>query len=157
VLVERPASEDFGIIGVRQNRYDACHALPPQCSDPRSSFGQKSKRMFFPALAGLPAPAQRLDFLLVITHMHHALSPKRLRENDDGRKVLLAYITGLVEQALLLRIEYLMTENRILRNHITERVRLSDGVRRPWPKSERSWGRKRWQRSPTSSRPTPFS
>jgi hypothetical protein len=33
-------------------------------------------------------------------------------------KVLLAYITGPVDQALLLRIEYLVTENRILRNQI---------------------------------------
>jgi putative transposase len=42
-------------------------------------------------------------------------------------KVLLAYITGSVDQALLLRIEYLVTENRILRNHIKGHVRLSDG------------------------------
>src|SRR6266404_8922397 len=44
-----------------------------------------------------------------------------------GWKVLLAYLTGSVDQALLLRIEYLVTENRILRNHIKGRVRLSDG------------------------------
>jgi putative transposase len=40
---------------------------------------------------------------------------------------LLAYITGSVDQTLLLRIEYLVTENRILRNHIKGHVRLSDG------------------------------
>src|SRR6267142_5006645 len=45
-------------------------------------------------------------------------------------KVLLAYITGSVDQALLLRIEYLGTENRILRNQIKGRVRLSDGERK---------------------------
>jgi putative transposase len=45
-------------------------------------------------------------------------------------KVLLAYITGSVDQALLLRIEYLVTENRILRNQIKGRVRLSDGERK---------------------------
>ena len=45
-------------------------------------------------------------------------------------KVLLAYITGSVDQALLLRNEYLVTENRILRNHIQGRVRLSDGERK---------------------------
>ena len=44
-------------------------------------------------------------------------------------KTLLAYITGSVDQALLLRNAYLVTENRILRNHITGRVRLTDGER----------------------------
>ena len=45
-------------------------------------------------------------------------------------KTLLAYITGTVDQALLLRNEYLVTENRILRNQIKGRVRLSDGERK---------------------------
>jgi hypothetical protein len=45
-------------------------------------------------------------------------------------KALLAYITGSVDQELLLRNEYLVTENRILRNQITGRVRLSDGERK---------------------------
>src|SRR5215510_250702 len=44
-------------------------------------------------------------------------------------KRLLAYITGSVDQELLLRNEYLVTENRILRRQITGRVRLSDGER----------------------------
>ena len=44
-------------------------------------------------------------------------------------KTLLAYITGTVDQELLLRNEYLVTENRILRDHIQGRVRLSDGER----------------------------
>jgi transposase InsO family protein len=44
-------------------------------------------------------------------------------------KILLAYITGSVDQALLLRNEYLVTENRILRNQLTGRVRLSNGER----------------------------
>ncbi len=44
-------------------------------------------------------------------------------------KTLLAYITGTVDQELLLRNEYLVTENRILRNQITGRVRLTDGER----------------------------
>jgi putative transposase len=42
---------------------------------------------------------------------------------------LLAYITGTVDQELLLRNEYLVTENRILRNQITGRVRLTDRER----------------------------
>src|SRR5918999_767975 len=45
-------------------------------------------------------------------------------------KHLLAYITGTVDQELLLRNEYLVTENRILRNRLTGRVRLTDGDRR---------------------------
>jgi putative transposase len=45
-------------------------------------------------------------------------------------KVLLAYITGSVDQELLLRNEYLVTENRLLRSQITGRVRLSDGERK---------------------------
>jgi transposase InsO family protein len=45
-------------------------------------------------------------------------------------KTLLAYITGSVDQALLLRNEYLVTENRILRNQITGRVRLTAGERK---------------------------
>jgi transposase InsO family protein len=45
-------------------------------------------------------------------------------------KVLLAYITGSVDQELLLRNEYLVTENRLLRTQITGRIRLSDGERK---------------------------
>ena len=45
-------------------------------------------------------------------------------------KTLLAYITGTVDQALLLRNEYLVTENRLLRNQLKGRVRLSDGERK---------------------------
>ena len=45
-------------------------------------------------------------------------------------KKLLAYITGAVDQELLLRIEYLVTENRLLRQQIMGRVRLSDAERK---------------------------
>src|SRR5215510_16025496 len=45
-------------------------------------------------------------------------------------KHLLAHITGTVDQELLLRNEYLVTENRILRHQIPGRVRLSDGERK---------------------------
>jgi putative transposase len=44
-------------------------------------------------------------------------------------KHLLAYITGTVDQELLLRNEYLVTENRLLRNQLKGRVRLNDGER----------------------------
>jgi transposase InsO family protein len=43
---------------------------------------------------------------------------------------LLAYITGTVDQELLMRNEYLVTENRILRHQIQGRLRLSDGERK---------------------------
>src|SRR5215510_14622546 len=38
--------------------------------------------------------------------------------------------TGTVDQELLLRHEYLVTENRILHNHLKGRIRLSDGERK---------------------------
>jgi putative transposase len=79
-------------------------------------------------------PYQRLRFGLSSV----PLSPI-LTSNMDGKgwggemmdwKHLLAYITGTVDQELLLRNEYLVTENRILRNQITGRVRLTDGERK---------------------------
>jgi len=42
---------------------------------------------------------------------------------------LLAYVTGLVNQQLLLQNEYLAAENRILRSHLPVRPRLSDPER----------------------------
>src|SRR4029453_13488148 len=57
-------------------------------------------------------------------------------------KVLLAYITGSVDQALLLRIEYLVTENRILRNQIKGRVRLRDGEAKTLAKNGKKLGKK---------------
>jgi transposase InsO family protein len=45
-------------------------------------------------------------------------------------KRLLAYITGSVDQELLLRNAYLVTENRILRQQIKGRIRLSDAERK---------------------------
>jgi putative transposase len=45
-------------------------------------------------------------------------------------KPLLACITGSVDQERLLRNEYLVTENRLLRKQLPGRVRLSDGERK---------------------------
>jgi homeodomain-containing protein len=45
-------------------------------------------------------------------------------------KHLLASITGTVDQELLLRNEYLVIENRMLRHQITGRVRLTDAERK---------------------------
>ena len=47
-----------------------------------------------------------------------------MKENKWIR--LLAYVTGLVNQDLLLQNEYLAAENRILRVHLPARLRLSD-------------------------------
>src|SRR4029434_3516312 len=57
-------------------------------------------------------------------------------------KPLLAYITGTVDQALLLRNEYLATENRILHHQITGRVRLSDGERKALAEIGQKLGKK---------------
>jgi hypothetical protein len=48
---------------------------------------------------------------------------------DTKRARLLAYITGLVNQRLLLQCEYLAAENRILRSHVSGQLRLSDRER----------------------------
>jgi hypothetical protein len=42
---------------------------------------------------------------------------------------LLTYVTGLVNQELLLQNEYLAAENRILRAHLPARLRLSNPER----------------------------
>src|SRR5262247_2160819 len=57
-------------------------------------------------------------------------------------KQLLAYITGTVDQELLLRNEYLVTENRILRNQLTGRVRLTDGERKALAEIGQKLGKK---------------
>src|SRR5499433_432494 len=68
-------------------------------------------------------------------------------------KHLLAYITGTVDQALLLRNEYLVTENRLLRNQITGRVRLSDGERKTLAELGQKLGKKALQEVATIVKP----
>src|SRR6266849_1298438 len=48
---------------------------------------------------------------------------------DNKLVRLLTYVTGLVNQKLLLQNEYLIAENRILRTHLPARMRLSDPER----------------------------
>ena len=55
---------------------------------------------------------------------------------------MLAYITGSVDQELLLRNEYLATENRILKNQIKGRLRLTDPERISQVDIGKSLGRK---------------
>jgi putative transposase len=44
-------------------------------------------------------------------------------------KTMLAYVTGSVDENLLRRIEYLVAENRILRDQLKGRLQLSDAER----------------------------
>src|SRR5918998_1217154 len=55
---------------------------------------------------------------------------------------LLAYVTGLVNQELLLQNEYLAAENRILRAHLPRRLRLTDPERSTLAEIGKRLGRK---------------
>ena len=55
---------------------------------------------------------------------------------------LLAYVTGLINQRLLLQCEYLIAENQILRSHVTGRLRLSDAERSTLAEIGKRLGRK---------------
>ena len=59
----------------------------------------------------------------------------------DWRRVL-AYITGTVDQELLLRNEYLVAENRILKAQLNTRLRLSDVERATLAEIAHRLGRK---------------
>ena len=68
-------------------------------------------------------------------------------------KHLLAYITGTVDQELLLRNEYLVTENRILCNQLTGRLRLSDGERKALAEIGKKLGKKALEEVATIVKP----
>src|ERR671914_1656745 len=53
-----------------------------------------------------------------------------------------AYVTGLVNQELLMQVEYLAAENRILRAHAPARLRLSDAERTTLAEIGKRLGRK---------------
>ena len=55
---------------------------------------------------------------------------------------ILSFVTSLVNQELLLRNEYLVAENRILRAHLPARLRLSDAVRSTLAEIAKRLGRK---------------
>ena len=55
---------------------------------------------------------------------------------------LLAYVTGLVNQRLLLQCEYLAAENRILRSQLPARLRLFDSQRSTLVEIGKRLGRK---------------
>src|ERR1039458_9731431 len=68
------------------------------------------------------------------------------RRTNGGRLMewarILAYITGTVDQELLLRNEYLAAENRILRGQLKGRLKLSDAGRAKLGEIGRRLGRK---------------
>src|SRR5437764_3711404 len=68
-------------------------------------------------------------------------------------KHLLAYSTGTVDQELLLRNEYLVTEHRLLRHQITGRVRLSDGERKALAEIGQKLGKKALEEVATIVKP----
>ena len=57
-------------------------------------------------------------------------------------KRMLAYVTGSIDEELLARNEYLVTENRILRGQIEGRIRLTDPERISLASAAIRWGRK---------------
>src|SRR6202049_1896368 len=63
-----------------------------------------------------------------------------MRSNKWGR--LLAYVTGSVNQELLLQNEYLAAENRILRAKLPSRLQLSDPERATLAEIGKRLGRK---------------
>ena len=63
-----------------------------------------------------------------------------MQNNNWAR--LLAYVTGMVNQRLLLQCEYLAAENRILRAHVPGKVRLCDSERRTLAEIGKRLGRK---------------
>jgi putative transposase len=68
-------------------------------------------------------------------------------------KHLLAYITGTVDQELLLRNEYLGTENRLLRQQLKGRVRLNDGERKALAEIGQKLGKQALQEVATIVKP----
>jgi putative transposase len=63
---------------------------------------------------------------------------------------LLGYVTGLVNQQLLLQNEYLTAENRVLRGHLPKRLRLTDPERSTLAEIENGLGGKHWNGLPVS-------
>ena len=66
---------------------------------------------------------------------------------------LLAYITGTVDQELLLRNEYLAAENRILKAQIKARLQLSDAERATLAEIAHRLGRKALEEVAVSAKP----
>jgi hypothetical protein len=70
---------------------------------------------------------------------------------------ILSFVTGLVNQDLLLRNEYLAAENRILRAHLPARLHLSDAERSTLAEIAKRLGRKALQEIARVAKPDTFS
>ena len=73
--------------------------------------------------------------------------------NGDHWARLLTYVSGLVNQELLLQLEYLAAENRILRAHLPNRLLLSNDQRATLAEIGKRPGRKGLQKIATAARP----
>jgi putative transposase len=76
---------------------------------------------------------------------------------DNKWARLLAYVTGLVNQKLLLQNEYLAAANRVLRAHLPAPMRLSDPQRSPSLRSASDAAALLFSRSPVSPSQIPSS
>jgi putative transposase len=76
-----------------------------------------------------------------------------LKTNETTWARILAYVTGLVNQELLLQNEYLAAENRILKAHSPRHLRLSDGERSTLAEIGKRLGRKGLQQVARLARP----
>src|SRR5262245_11750217 len=76
---------------------------------------------------------------------------------DNKWARLLAYVTGLVNQKLLLQNEYLAAENRILRAHLPTRIRLSNPERSTLAEIGKRLGRAALQQVACVAKPIPSS
>ena len=70
-----------------------------------------------------------------------------------GWKTLLTYITGSVDQELLLRNAYLVTENRLLRKQLPGRIRLTDAERTTLAETGRKLGKQALEEVATIVKP----
>jgi len=66
---------------------------------------------------------------------------------------VLAYVSGLVNQELLLQVEYLAAENRILRAHLPDRLRLTNDQRSTLAEIGKRLGRKGFEKVATAAKP----
>jgi hypothetical protein len=65
---------------------------------------------------------------------------------------VLAHVSGLVNQELLLQVEYLAAENRILRAHLPDRLRLTNEERSTLAEVGKRLGRKGLEKVATARR-----
>jgi hypothetical protein len=68
-----------------------------------------------------------------------------------GWKKLLAWVAGKIDQDLQGKIEYLVAENRILRELVESRPRLTDAQRISLATIGGKIGKRRWSKLPASS------